>query len=209
VTDRLLRAHRGLRSTNTRDAFEALSTIVLQHKVTWNEAAMTWRRICEELGEPAPGPAGMRLPPTPSAIRSAGATRLQEMGIGLQRARTLMEVARAARHVREAVDLPTPEATERLLRVRGVGPWSAASLLGARSGRPEPVPLGDFHLPHTIAWALAREPRGTDERLLELLAPFEGHAFRVIRLVFAAKIRAPRRGPKRPLGMSARRRYQG
>ena len=84
-------------------------------------------------------------------------------------------------------------------RVRGIGPWSAASLLGMRCARPEPIPLGDYHLPNTIAWALAGEPRATDDRMLELLAPFEGQAFRVIRLVFAAGIRAPKRGPRRPL----------
>ncbi len=197
VTDRLLRQHRGLRSTDTRNVFEALVNVVLQQQVSWNEAAMTWRRLCEAVGEPAPGPTDLRLPPTPQAIRSAGLGRLESAGIGGKRARTLVEVAWSARAVQKAADLPTAAATELLQKVPGVGPWTAALVLGLRFARPEPVPVGDYSIRHTIAWALAGEPRATEARMLELLAPFEGHAFRVVRLVFAARIEAPRRGPRR------------
>ena len=56
---------------------------------------------------------------------------------------------------------------------------------------------GDVHFPHTVCWAFANEPRGSDARMAELLAPFAGQAFRVLRLLYAARIEAPRRGPKR------------
>lgn len=197
VVDRLVKTHRGLRSTDTRDVFAALVAVVLQQLVTWEEAAMSWRRLCEALGEPAPGPGRMRLSPTPRAIRSAGTSRLQAAGIGFRQARTLVELARVARAVQRAGDLPTGDAAALLERVRGVGAWTSSMVLGARLGRPEPIPTGDFHLPHTIAWALAGEPRATDARMLELLEPFRGQAFRVVRLVFAARIQAPRRGPRR------------
>ena len=52
--------------------------------------------------------------------------------------------------------------------------------------------------------ALAGEPRGTDERMLELLAPFRGHRARVVRLIMHAAIREPRRGPRAPLRSFAR-----
>jgi 3-methyladenine DNA glycosylase/8-oxoguanine DNA glycosylase len=63
-------------------------------------------------------------------------------------------------------------------------------------GDPDAVSVGDFHLAHAVCWALAGEPRGTDGRMLELLAPYAGHRARVIRLVEAAGIQAPRRGPR-------------
>jgi hypothetical protein len=47
------------------------------------------------------------------------------------------------------------------------------------------VPLGDLHLPHEVGWALAAEPRADDVRMLELLAPYRGHRFRVLRLLLA------------------------
>ena len=94
------------------------------------------------------------------------------------------------------------EAAALLQKVRGIGPWTAGMVLGMRLGRPEPIPVGDFHLPSTIAWALAGEPRATDARMLELLAPFGDQAFRVVRLVWAARIEAPRRGPRAPVAVS-------
>jgi len=173
--------------------------VILQQLVTWNEAASSWRRLCEELGEPAPDPAGLglRIAPTPEALRRAGQDRLRSLGVRHQQARALLEAARVAPSLQKVADLSTAEATRRLLSVRGIGPWSAAYLLGLRLGRPEPVLVGDYHLPSTVAWALAGEERATDERMLELLAPFEGHAFRVVRLLYAARITPPRHGPKR------------
>ena len=43
---------------------------------------------------------------------------------------------------------------------------------------------------------IAGEPHGTDERMLELLAPFAGHRARGVRLIEVAGIHAPRRGPR-------------
>ncbi len=40
-------------------------------------------------------------------------------------------------------------------------------------------------LPSTVAFALAGERRATDRRMLELLAPYAGQRFRVIRWLFA------------------------
>jgi 3-methyladenine DNA glycosylase/8-oxoguanine DNA glycosylase len=198
VVDRLLRATPGVRLTDTRDVFEALVNTVLQQLVTWEHAAMTWRRLCHTVGEVAPGPVDMRLSPTARAIRAAGTMRLQAAGIGPKQARTLMTVAGVAHALRRASDLPTPEAAALLQKVPGIGPWTAAMVLGLRLGRPEPVPVGDVHLPSTIAYALAGEPRASDARMLELLEPFGDQAFRVVRLVWAAGIMAPRRGPRFP-----------
>ena len=198
VVDRLLRTYSGVRLTDTRDVFDATINTVLQQLVTWEHAAMTWRRLCERHGEPAPGPIEMRLSPTPRAIRAAGTMHLQAAGVGLKQARTLMTVAGVAHAIRRAADLPTQEAATLLQKVRGVGPWTAGMVLGMRLGRPEPVPIGDFHLPSTVAWALAGEPRADDARMLELLAPFGDQGFRVVRLIWAAGIQAPRRGPRAP-----------
>jgi 3-methyladenine DNA glycosylase/8-oxoguanine DNA glycosylase len=121
------------------------------------------------------------------------------LGVGLKQARTLMEVAFSAGALQRAADLATDDAMALLLHVHGVGLWTAATTLGDHLGRPEPIPLGDFHLPHIVAWALAGEPRGSDARMVELLAPFAGQAYRVIRLLGAAGVEAPKRGPRRAM----------
>ena len=61
------------------------------------------------------------------------------------------------------------------------------------------VPLGDYHYPHMVAWAFIGRPRGSDEQMLELLEPFAGHRGRVLRLLLAAGLSAPRYGPRMSL----------
>jgi 3-methyladenine DNA glycosylase/8-oxoguanine DNA glycosylase len=63
-------------------------------------------------------------------------------------------------------------------------------------GDPDAVSEGDFHLPNLVAWNLAGEPRGTDERMLQLLEPYRGQRGRVQRLLEAGGTGAPRFGPR-------------
>jgi len=197
--DRIRRDYPGVRLNDTGDVFEALLNIVLQQLVTWNEAAFNWRRLIEVFGEPAPGPEPLRLSPTARTIRRADPDRIAALGIRRQQANTVRELAFAATGLQRAAQLPTTAALGLLQQVRGIGVWTAAMALGMRLGRPEPVVSGDMHLPHTVSWALAAEPRGSEARMAELLAPFDGVAFYVLRLLYAARIEAPRRQPKRAL----------
>lgn len=87
-------------------------------------------------------------------------------------------------------------ALTRLTALPGLGPWTAAIVSRAARGDPDAVEVGDFHLPNMVAWNLAREPRASDERMLELLAPFAGHRGRVARIIGMAGTRAPAYGPR-------------
>ena len=64
--------------------------------------------------------------------------------------------------------------------------------------------VGDFHLPSMVSWALAGEPRGTDERMLELLEPYRGQRGRVLRLLELTGVGPPRRAPR-----LSRQRFEG
>jgi 3-methyladenine DNA glycosylase/8-oxoguanine DNA glycosylase len=92
--------------------------------------------------------------------------------------------------------MPVADARRLLAAFPGVGPWTAAEVALVALGDADAVSVGDYHIPNTVAWALAGEPRGTDQRMLELLEPFAGHRGRVIRLIEAAGISAPKYGPK-------------
>ena len=70
-------------------------------------------------------------------------------------------------------------------------------VLGFGAGDPDAVLLGDLHAPHIVSWALAQEPRGSDERMLELLEPFRGQRFRVTRLLLGGPFTPPRLSPAR------------
>ena len=63
-------------------------------------------------------------------------------------------------------------------------------------GDSDAVSVGDYHLPNLVSWALAGEPRGNDDRMLELLEPYRGHRGRVVRLLEKGIGHAPRYGPR-------------
>ena len=86
-------------------------------------------------------------------------------------------------------------AREALGRIPGCGPWTVGMVSGFALGDPDAVPVGDLHLPSLVANALVGEPRADDARMLELLEPYRGHRFRLIRLLLASdRIRLGRSG---------------
>ena len=77
-------------------------------------------------------------------------------------------------------------------------------------GDPDAVPVGDYHHPNTVAWALAGEPRADDDRMLELLEPYRGQRGRVLWALTSAAGPAPKYGPRqRILPMARWAREQG
>ncbi len=110
-----------------------------------------------------------------------------------------MEVARRSKRLEEALTMALPDAYRRIQAIRGVGPWSAAWVGLQALGDADAVLVGDFHIPNTVAWALTGEPRGDDDRMLELLEPFRPHRGRVVRLLKAAGIKAPKYGPRQAI----------
>ena len=186
----------GLRLGKTGRVFEALMPTVLAQLVVGVESKRSYRRIVAAHGEPAPGPRDLTVPPTPEAIAGLDYSDLHRFGVERKRATILIEVARRAKRLEEAVDLPRDEAYRRLQAVRGVGSWTAAYAMGIAWGDHDAVPVGDYNLPSLVSWALAGEPRGDDERMLELLEPYRGHRRRVLLLLKSSPIKEPRYGPR-------------
>jgi NAD(P)-dependent dehydrogenase (short-subunit alcohol dehydrogenase family) len=67
---------------------------------------------------------------------------------------------------------------------------------GSGTCDPDAISVGDYHMPDTVAWALAGEPRADDARMLELLEPYLGQRGRVQRLLEVGRVTAPRYGPR-------------
>jgi hypothetical protein len=197
---RLLAAqHRfpGLRLSNAHSLYHTLLPTVIAQRVTAHEARRSWRRLCLALGEPAPGPAQLRLPPSPHALSSKPYWWFHPLGIERKRAETLRNIATGADHLFAAEDADPATAAAVAAAIPGVGVWTIGASFGHAMGDPDAVAVGDFHLKNLVCWALADEPRGTDERMLELLAPYTGQRARVIALLKAAGWGAPRFGPGR------------
>ena len=205
---RTLRRRRpGLRLPRTGAVLETLLPAVIAQKVSGKEASHSWLALVRRHGERAPGPAtapDLWLPPAVATLRAMRYEDFHGFGIERRRAETLRRVAAHASRLEEAATLSLPEAYARLQAIEGIGPWSAAKTLLVVAGDPDAVPVGDYNLPSLVSWNFAREPRGDDERMLELLEPYRGARARVLQLLHEAGATPPRFGPRTELRHIAR-----
>jgi 3-methyladenine DNA glycosylase/8-oxoguanine DNA glycosylase len=194
------RRHRGVRITRSRDVMPALVGAILEQKVTGTEARRVWRRIVRALGEPAPGPVdGLFLPPDPVAVAALPYFALHPLGLERRRADVIRAICSRRAWFEACRELPLDQAKARLGAVPGIGPWTVAEVARTSLGDADAVSVGDYHLPHLVSWALAGEPKGNDERMLELLEPYRGQRGRVQRLLEAGAAGPSRRGPRMPV----------
>ena len=194
---RLWRQHRGIRLTHTHAIVPTLIAAIFEQKVTGIEARRAWRGLVGAASDPAPGPlTELRLPPDPERVAAMPAFAFHRFGVEGRRADVVRAICARATRIEAMSDLPLEEFRRRLQAHRGIGVWTAAETARLALGDPDAVSVGDYHLPNLVAWALAGEPRGTDERMLELLEPYRGHRGRVQRLLEAGGMHAPRYGPR-------------
>jgi 3-methyladenine DNA glycosylase/8-oxoguanine DNA glycosylase len=188
------RRNPGMRLPRTRRVLHALVPAVLEQKVTGTEAFRSYAALLRRYGEPAPGPGDLVLPPTAETLAGLPYHAFHPLGIERRRADAIRRAAGRAAWLEAAAT--ADEAERRLRSVPGVGPWTVAEVLRTAFGDPDAVSVGDFHIPHSVAWALAGEPRAGDARMLELLEPYRGQRGRVQRLLEVGRVVAPRRGPR-------------
>ncbi len=196
VVAELWRHHHRARIPRSLGVTEALVSSVLEQRVTTFEARRAQGQLVARWGEPAPGPADLMLPPDPEVLAGVAYYDLHVLGVERHRADTVRRVAANARRLDALVALPPADARERLRQMPGVGPWTAAEVALVALGDPDAVPVGDVHLPADVTFALTGVAVDDDLALLEVLEPFAGHRGRVVRLVVAAGIHAPRHGPR-------------
>lgn len=199
VVRRLHREADGLRLPSTGLVLGALIPAVLSQRVTGFEARRSFRQLVERWGEPAPGPGGLLLAPEPQVLANLGYYELHVVGVEKRRADALKRVCAHAGRLEACASLPGPALRAHLESVPGIGPWTSAEVARVVVGDADAVSVGDFHLKHLVSHVLGGEPRGTDERMLELLEPFSGHRGRVCLLIESAGISPPRYGPRQPI----------
>jgi 3-methyladenine DNA glycosylase/8-oxoguanine DNA glycosylase len=194
ILRRLERSHPGLRLPQTRRVFHALVPSVLEQKVTGTEAFRSYAAILRRHGEAAPGPGDLLLPPAPATLAGLPYHAFHPLGVERRRADVVRRAASRAAWLEAATT--AAEASARLRSLPGIGAWTAAEVVRSAFGDPDAVSVGDYHVPNTVAWALAGEPRADDARMLELLEPYRGQRGRVQRLLEVGGITAPRHGPR-------------
>lgn len=177
---------------------ESLIPVVLEQRVTGQQAFAAYRTLVRRYGEPAPGPGAERrliAPPDIRTWRRVPSWEWLRAGVDAQRADTLMRALSVAARLEECADLPLADAHRRMRAIPGIGIWTANEVAQRALGDADAVSFGDYHVGKNVTYALDGVV-GDDARMAELLAPYVGHRFRVQRLIELAGIARPRRGPR-------------
>lgn len=205
VVARLARRRPGIRLGRLGLVFDVLVEAVAEQRITGSEAFRGWRRLVVTHGSRAQGPTGLHVPPTAEAIGRLPSWTWPILGIEPRRGALLRRLATDGERLdRLAEPARSPAAggagaaalARRLRAYAGIGPWTAAEVTLRALGDPDAVSVADAHLSHLVGWNLAGEPRASDERMLELLAPWAGHRARVVRLLELEGAAPPRYGPR-------------
>ena len=190
----------GLRTPAVGVVLEVLVAAVLEQRVTGIESRHSWRWLLTAYGEPAPGPVpeGMHVFPEPAAVAAIPSWEWHRAGVERARSDTIVRAASYAGRIEECATMPLDAARTRLRALPGVGVWTVAEVAQRCLGDADAVSFGDFHVAHTVCYALDGDTDGTDERMAELLEPWResGHRGRVVRLVERSGISRPARGPR-------------
>ncbi|HEX7492279.1 MAG TPA: hypothetical protein VF337_11320 [Candidatus Limnocylindrales bacterium] len=192
----LQRRFAGVRLPRTGLLLPALIPAVAEQKVTVGEAHAAYAALLRRLGEVAPGPQPLRLAPTGARLAALPYFEFHPMGLERRRADLLRNIGRLEARLEALIDQAPADAFASLQKIPGIGPWTAAETTRIAFGDPDAVSLQDAHIPDLVSWALAREPRADDTRMLELLAPYRGQRARVVRLLVVSSIKIPRFGPR-------------
>jgi 3-methyladenine DNA glycosylase/8-oxoguanine DNA glycosylase len=196
--DALAPRHRARRFVATGAVVEALVPQILAQRVLSSEAARSWRAVVRLLGEPAPGPFGLTLPPGPDRLVDQPSWWWHRLGVERRRAATVAAVARHAHRLAACAEMPLDAARARLGAVPGVGPWTVAGTARVALGDVDAVSVGDYWIRHHVVRFFTGRERGTDDEMLELLAPWAGRRGRVEAMVLRSGVRARRFAPGRP-----------
>jgi 3-methyladenine DNA glycosylase/8-oxoguanine DNA glycosylase len=197
-----LRARPGFRLTRTRAVFEAVAASALEQRVTGKEAFAAYRVLVRRCGEPAPGPfgevLGMFVPPAPETWRQIPSWVWLKAGVDGARSRVVLAAAQVAGRLEQTVGLPAEEAERRLRRLPGVGIWTAAEVRQRAHGDPDAFSWQDYHVAKNVSWALTGQVMD-DAGCARVIDVYQGHRFRVQRLLELDGHTRPRRAPRMTL----------
>jgi 3-methyladenine DNA glycosylase/8-oxoguanine DNA glycosylase len=196
---RTWRHRRGVRVACTQAVWEILFRVILEQKVTGKEAMDSFATLQRRLGRPAPtAPGGpvLTLPPSPDVVADTPGHVFMEANVERKRAATIKQAASYAHRLEEATTMPVDRAYQHLALIPGIGAWTINEVAVIALGDGDAVSVGDYHLKNWVSWALAGEPRGTDDRMTELLEPYRPHRARMMRIIGLSGLRPPRYGPR-------------
>lgn len=144
----LARRFRGVKPPRFASLWEALVSSVVFQQLSLASAMATVARLVARVSPVIElGDEPLRPFPSPAAVANASEAELRALGLSGAKARALRLLAAAcasgALDEAELEALPSPAAAERLVRLPGIGPWTASLVLLRGLGRLDVFPAGD------------------------------------------------------------------
>ena len=194
--NRMLKPKMALRLSRFPFLSTALLSHVLQQQIAWRDAAKIWRCLANRHGNAADGPYPLKLPLQFQQMHTLSTHHYQSAGLIKNRIPLLREIGRLAWRIDHWYSESIETYASRIQKLPQMGPWTTYHALAVSMGEPDVIVTGDYTLPHTVSWALIGKARSTDDEMKRLLEPFKGNRWRLVRLLWALNIAAPRRGPR-------------
>ena len=194
------RRNLALRLPSTGRIVDSLVPTILEQKVTVIEARRGYRYLMYRFGTAAPAagraaPAGLLVQPTPEQWLRIPSWEWHQAGVGPQRSATVMRALRSAVALERLAGLTAAEASAKMQTIPGIGIWTTAEVVQRTHGCPDSIAVGDYHLAAYVGAALTGR-RTDDAGMLRLLAPWQGHRQRVVRMIGLSGFRKPTFGPR-------------
>ena len=155
-----LRRVRGLRPMRTATVAQALLRAVAGQLIQASRARQIERTIVRAAG---PAHAGLYAAPTAGELARFSPAQLGRLGLGARRASCLVRLCRSL-DLESLKGLPTAAVAARLMRERGLGPWSVGVVCLEGLGRYERGLARDLGLAKLASalWGRWAEPEETD-----------------------------------------------
>lgn len=183
--------------------WDAAIGAILSQKVQVTKAMMSLRAIRNTFGYSAPGPIRANLLPTANTVAEMSYVDFHKLGVERKRAETIIRLAKEMPRIKvnplgnrkEEQSSVDKQNILRLSKIKGIGPWTLGLIAAVAYGDTDAVPVGDYHIPNTVAWNLHGIPRADDKQMLQMLEAHKPHRWRVIRLC-KGNSPAPKYGPR-------------
>jgi DNA-3-methyladenine glycosylase II len=163
-----IRRERGLRPLRTATVAQSLLRAVCGQLIQASRARQIERTVIRSL---TPQLAGTKLhaPPTCDDLGRVAPARLRQLGVGMRRGASLVRICRSLELERLRA-LPSDASAERLLRERGLGPWSVGVVFLEGLGRYDRGLVADLGLVKLLSALRGRWVEGWETA--ELLEPY-------------------------------------
>ncbi|HSH00264.1 MAG TPA: DNA-3-methyladenine glycosylase [candidate division Zixibacteria bacterium] len=168
---------RGLKPTLTDTVLDAAIWAIVGQQVTLSFARILRARIFSAYGRAVDWRgARIHLTPQPERLARASLKKLRSLQLSENKARYLKElaglIAKGSLNLEQLREMEHDSALERLLALKGIGPWTANYILMRGAGRLDALPVGDAGLNRALVKVFNLSERPTSEKATALAEPF-------------------------------------